>query len=455
MSVDHIDGFWFQQLEPVLSGSAQFQGLNEIEGTLRAPLAKREVAWEAFQSGVVNPDLTPEVDLTKLGNSRDELASIRETMGEFADTTLQDAYFPRIDEMEANADMIEGAATGNLELFMEGNLARFGEPDPNTFHNSMAVARKVAEDVADSSTNTWARQEARSLLADTSQFDEMQEPQTPEQFEKVKALFAPVIDEISSVIGEMPANLTGAQAIPLMQRVVDHFGFGYNVVPQKPGLSTMAVDHASQEIRIPEQKVYEDPLYYLGLNIHEVWIHVNEAIQGAEQPLLLVKRGLDRFLFAGEGKGLVAEEVVYPRYQDFLLTPRSLEIVRRQLAIGTGRGLLHGDHANFKEVYDTVNRLDRLLAFRAGHTDQVAASTVAGRNSWELLSMRTQKGVTGVGAASVQDKVYGEGSGPQMRFLAEHPEAFPYLNLGKYNLLDPKHIAILKKIGTLPASLML
>ncbi len=441
---DVIDKRWFDKIEVFMPET------NEIEGKLRAPLEQRAAQRELFEQGQTdNPDLRPQLDVARLGNLRQGLEALKDEIGEQADTLVAQAYLPRIDELVSNVDTLEGATTGNPDLFERGNIGRFGEPDTMVFLENVTFARGLALEAHTGAG--FVKEQAKTLLEQLPEADTPTAAPAADEFEKVQRLYKPVFDEIESVLGPIGKDVTGEQAVGMLQTIVDHFGFGYQVVAQKPGLHTMAVSHSEKQVLIPLTETYSKERF-MGLAVHEIWIHVNEAIQGKTQPLLLLQRGLSRALFSGEGKGLVAEQVAYRSMDDFLQTPRSLEIVRRHLSIGLARGL-SGQKQNFREVYSAINALDIILARRRGARSLSDAQMIANEQTWELLSMRTLKGLTGKGMASVQDKVYAEGCGPQRQLQAQRPEVFPYLNLGKYNLLDKGHVAVLCAIGTLPTTI--
>ncbi len=463
MSTEVLDAVWFERIEPFMNGGSLPDGrsvapVNEIEGSLRASPEKRAAQMAMFVAGETDaPDLRPDLDVLVLAETDKGLRQLEDEVSEHADEIVRRAYLPRIRELQANTAMLLGAASGNTELFEIGNLERFGEPDRDVFDANIAFARDYATRVAETASKGSVAQElAMQFVRSLPGTESSAEPQSQEQFQRVKELLQPTVEEILDAAGPWSTPLTGKEAAPMFQRIIDQFGFGYTVVPQKPGLNGMAVLHAAKEVRIPMGKRYDDPHYLTGLALHEIWVHVNEAIQGAEQSLQLCSRGLSRFLFAGEGKGLMAEQTIYPTYEAFMQTPRALEIARRHLAIGAARGLLTGERLGFRQVYEFVNQFDRVIAAQQAGND--AAQEVVDEHAHimttELLTTRTQKGITGLGMASLQDKVYAEGSGPQMRLLAENPQVFPYLNLGKYNLADPNHRAVLEDASIVPRGMV-
>jgi hypothetical protein len=249
---------------------------------------------------------------------------------------------------------------------------------------------------------------------------------------------------------DLPQEISSAEAIPIIQKILNNLCFnGYKAVARDPGITTMATDNAKEIVKVPAGQIYERKRFK-GLIAHEVGIHVEEAVNGKKQELILLADGLQGYISAGEGKGVLVEQLVFKKLADFLSTERFVDIARRYLAIGLSRGIDGNGVRDFKDVFEIINSLDRVweLAHDPDHPVKAVAQSIS--RSWELLSQRTNKGPAGKGSAHFKDKVYLEGNIRQWNLLLNHPNTYHYLNLGKYDLTQPEHVDILRQLGLLP-----
>ena len=442
-----IDARWIEEYRNLASYP------NLIDSKLRAedPDSRREEFVES--NFTANPDLTPLVDLDKVKQNETSLLAFRDRIiDEEEEPVVVSAYIPRIDELLVNLKILRAAGTGDQDNYIEANIEAFGEPNRLVFQNGVRTMRDTALEAFDD-PRQHIRERARVVLGILPDDPMGGELIYPDQFLAVKELYGDVVKQIYVAAGELPELLKGEMARNNLQAIVDHWGFDYTVVPQKSGLSTMSVDHGKKLIKLPQSEEYTKERF-IGLAIHEIYTHVGERINGELQPLRILYSGLDRYLKAGEGKGVVAEQIVYGSLGEFLKTTRATDISRRHLAIGFARGLDDSEEKDFVGVFQRINAIDNLLAAIQDPANPEVAAERALYKTWELLAMRTQKGVVGRGMASFKDKIYAEGSPEQLQFMAKHPEVFPYMNLGKYDLTNPRHVSILRTAGILPAHIL-
>ena len=114
------------------------------------------------------------------------------------------------------------------------------------------------------------------------------------------------------------------------------------------------------------------------------------------------------------------------------------------------RGADGNGERDFKGVFEIINAIDRVWELANDPNHPTKAVVRAINRSWELLSQRTNKGPAGKGSAHFKDKVYLEGNINQWNLLLDHPNAYKYLNLGKYDLTKFEHVNILRELGLLP-----
>jgi uncharacterized protein DUF1704 len=410
---------------------------------------KTKFIGEGFQS---NPNLTPVIDTTKLAASMWSHRALQSSIEEddSLPSVVGDAYVPVFERDIQTVRMLMAATLGDVETYVRTNQEIYGKPDLSLFSFCLDFYSDQIARYAESDSplvREAARQAADQLPTMSSVHDQVL-PST-KQFNEVRTHFSDFYSEIFEGI-DLPDEVTSKEAVPIIKQVLKNLGFdGYVIVDQNEGISTMATDNKIRKIKVPQNQSYtrED---FIGTVAHEVRVHVEEAVNGRQQKLGLLALGLDGYISASEGKGILAEQLVYKRMTDFLDTPKFTDIVRRYLAIGLAQGLDGNGERDFKEVFAIVHALDRMTELAANSTKPVQAISKAIDRSWELLTKRTNKGPVGKGSAHFKDKVYLEGNIRQWGLLLNHPTVYPYLNLGKYDLTRPDHVTILRQVGTLP-----
>jgi len=404
------------------------------------------------ESFSVNPNLTPVIDLTELSAKKWGYIALRDYVkeAEKLPDIVRNAYLPVIEQDIQTSTMLEAATTGNVENFIKINQEIYGEPDPLVLSVCLNYFSDQIEGYAESSNPLLkeACRQAKDLLPSAPQKVKDFWP-TKKQFETIKNMFSQFYTEMYEGIN-LPPEISSEEAIPIIQKILVNLDFdGYEVVPRAPGISTMATDNEKKLIKVPVDQIYERTRFK-GLIAHEVGIHVEESITGGQQKLVLLKDGLQGYILAGEGKGLLVEQLVYNKLSDFLDTERFVDIARRYLAIGLSRGVDGNGERDFKDVFAIINAIDRVWELAHDPDHPVKAVVQSINRSWELLSQRTNKGPVGKGSADFKDSVYLPGNIRQWGLLLDHPNTYKYLNLGKYDLTQPEHVHILKQLGLLP-----
>lgn len=401
-----------------------------------------------------NPNLKPQLD-SALNRARawgytalkDQIASGN------ADQVIKDAYIPAIESKLSGLAMLDAAANNDPDAFAEANIEAYGQPDKFIFDTLCAFARQLAEQnlhEPKSLYTTEAAKQVLDLLPDTFADTAKLWP-TPAQFRKAKKLFANFFDEMYQGV-ELPERASGQEVVNIIEQVLQNLNFDYSVQEQERGVNTMSASSVLQAVKVPLGEVYTDKRLK-GLIAHEVRIHVEESKNGEKQPLMLLAKGLRGSAKAGEGKGVLVEQVAYDNAEEFLQTQRFFDIARRHISIGLALGLDGNGQRDFKEVFQIINALDRLWELSQDPDNPKRALTKALDRSWELLTKRTLKGMVGKGVAYYKDKIYAEGNREQLLMIIKNPEALPYLNKGHYDLTNAQHVSVLKKIGTLPTGL--
>ena len=403
-----------------------------------------------------NPDLAPEIDVKETRARAWGYTALKNHIGESnADQVVKDAYIPVIDGKLNGMAMLAAAFNRDLDSFINTNVESYGEPNKQVFDSLCLYLSGMASNLLHEQPNTFVAEAAKQvldLLPDTwATADKIWPNET--EFRKLKKIYRDFFDVMYEGI-ELPDEVTGQKAVPIIQKVLANLGYDYEVVAQDKGVSTMSVNQVTKQVKIPANEIYE-AARLKGLLGHEIRVHVEETQYGERQPLMLLGRGLRNTTKAGEGKGVNVEMVAYDYSTEFLQTRRFFDIARRHVSIGLARGLDGNSARDFKDVYQIINALDRLweLTHNTNPENPNVAIMKALDRTWELLTNRTLKGVVGKGAAYYKDKEYAEGRIIQGKLLARNPNLYPYLNLGHYDLANPEQVSILKRVGTLPVDL--
>lgn len=444
---EHLDTRLFNTYESLASGLTILADLRNV------PKLDDKKDEFIYQDGQVNPDLTPDLSISEVRSRRLGFVALKDSLARSSniDPVIAEAYLPLVDDGISSCDLLSAAHMGDVDKYRQHNEELYGELNPEIFSFSLDFLRLLIESNRNS-RNIFVRDAARQ--ADAVLPNATCDVQTlwpnQRQFKSVKNLFSGFYDEMFDGI-KIPETVTSNDAIELIQRVMDNIGLeGYKVVMRKnKNINTLATVVGNKEVRVPQDQEYERKRF-IGITSHEVGIHARESQNGREQNLLLLSKGLSKFIFAGEGKGVLVEQLAYSKMAEFMETRRFVDLLRRYLAIGLSVGLDGNGERTFKEVFEIVNAVDRLWELVQDQKHPVEAGARAIDRTWELLAERTNKGPVGKGSAHLKDKVYLEGNLRQWGLLLDQPEMFSYLNLGKYDLTQQSHVKILRGIGILP-----
>lgn len=443
-----IDAVWYkeyQALRPEKSVDVVLRSVANIA------VQRAHFVNENFE---VNPDLTPTVDIAAVDNREEATLRFQDRLGSSeAEQVVKDAYMPLIDGKLNGFRLQRAVVDKDVDSFIEAITETYGTPNPLIFRLLLQHCRELAKRQSLDPVNANVRAEARRVLDLLPELPipSLQVWPTDRLFQDVQQMHAEIFETMYEGI-ELPPEISGSEAVRHIRTIVKNLGYDFGVVPQDEGMGTIAVNNKHKVIKVPRDEVYTRQRLR-GLLVHEIGIHVAEHENGKNQPLKILSLGLRGSIRAGEGKGVMAEQVAYDSLKDFMATRRFFDIARRHISIGLARGL-DGQERDFKEVFRAIHALDRMWEFAEAPNDPLAASERAIEKSWELLTKRTLKGMTARGFAYFKDKIYAEGNVAMWHLLGRHPEVFPHLNLGKYDLTNASHVKILKTIGAVPKELL-
>lgn len=438
---------------------AAYNLLPQLDGDLHEILQPSKEVVEAaherfYASGMTeNPDLRPvAIDNEALGRRETALLDLKKQLGDHEANDIQKAYRWKVNEELAKLRMVQATMSGKRRLFESYNKFIYGE-----------VNKEVYGDTLD-----WFRNEALQHLGS-------QEASVSEAAENVLALLPDAkgdwkrlcpSDEVFAEVRRQQFRSDGYYALltagvtlpaegpvapetgdPILRQALDNIGGKYGLVDASR--STWSVGHQRHEYARPAE--YNMPLKrFVGLALGHEPSHILERENGLRQPLRLTADGLDRYEQGNEGRALVREQVVYDKPEDFMKLLRWRDVMRRHLAISLATGP-DGTSRTFAEVYKIVNAVDVLFARAAKPKDIEVADALAHKRTWNLLALRTHRGTDGQGGAFWKDKVYLEGNVASWRAAADNPEIIDLGDNGKFDINNPRHIALLQALSVLPS----
>lgn len=428
---------------------ALVRGLPTTYELLDLPREKSDALKQEFfdSSRRLNPDLRaahnvqdPLTDYEgRLLNLKSDVLSLQ------ADPLIKQAYRWAINEAVANARMVHYSAVGDMRRLKAYNEFIYGQPDQTIF----------------AATVDWFRSYAQSYLADDEPAVKLAAKvvlaQLPDQGGDKAILLPPA--ELFQKIKEQQFKEDGYFALamagvtlpydkvtpevgnPVIDTVLLNLGGLYKRAPG--ATTTWSADRYRCQLKHSER--YNMPVNrFLGLAIGHEARHVIEAVNGMRQPLRLLGIGLDRNEKGSEGRAVIGEQVPYETIEEFATTLRWQDIMRRHLAISLAHGLA-GQEMDFKSTFRVINGIDRLWERTKMPEDMDAADTKADKRSWDLL-VRIMRG----GRVYLKDKVYLEGNVACWKVAQEQPELIDYGDLGKFDITNPRHLALLQGLGILP-----
>lgn len=436
-------------------GSAHF-GITETYTSLYLPDEREEAALTDLAAGI-SPDMSARhLDYQALQEQGDALKNWKKELLQISDIDpdLRQAYRWRINEDIANIHMLEASAAGDTRNFRRWNEFIYGEPDETVYkaaldwvaHDAETLVEHEASSVREAASEVLRRigdnRGSRELLMpDEGVFELVQEDHMRE-----KGFYALLLAGVElPEKGKVPNEIGD----PVLRHVVaNNLESDYSV--EDGSGATWSVSHSAQSIKRPGK--YNMPVRrFTGLALgHEVGSHLLERINGSRGPVALMQRGLDRYDQGNEGRAVVREQVVYDTFDAFGKIMRWQDILARHIAISYAWGAGGKEPKPAAEVYDFMYAINKMYQAKRTPDDPELIDQKTARKTGKLCT-RVLKGTDGTGGAYLKDKIYLEGHVAVWRAAAEHGAGvISHGDLGKFDITNPRHIALLQKQGLLP-----
>ena len=432
------------------------QSIPPIYDQLLPPQEVIETAKETFfASGrTENPDLRPlGVDLEDLTRQEIDWVDFKYRLAEteMAEPVKQ-AYLWRTNEEIAKCRMVHYSVMGDMRRFRRYNEFIYNRPDPEIYKATTDWFRHQASELTDHEVPE-VREAAEQVLGlvpdlDGNRTDLMPSPEVfeliKEQHFKEGGYFALVLAGVNLPEGTKVPLEVGD---PALIRVLNNIQSGYSLADARG--SAWSADHINRVLSRPA--TYNMPYTrFLGLPVgHEVR-HIVERQNGLRQPIRLLGGGLDRYESGNEGRAVIGEQVPYKSFEQFAKQLRWQDIMRRHFAISLAAGAV-GEPRSFSETFRIVNAVDRLWQRSKKPEDIGIADERADKRTWDLMATKVFKGTDGSGgAAYLKDKLYLEGNVRCWKVAETNPELIGLGDRGKFDITEPRHIAINQALGVLP-----
>lgn len=415
---------------------------------------------EQLKQDFFNSGRTIEPNLSATHLDEDELALMefrwdsfkRELLESGVETHIAQAYRWAINEAIAGIRIAHYSAIGDMDRVRAYNKFIYGTPNPEIFDATTDLFRTDAEQYLNNEYDAVA-QAAQAVINTVPNMGGDRQRLSPDDeiFALVKEMhfreggyFALMLAGIDLPKGEKVPMEVGD---PALRRVLRNIESDFDI--QDSSGTVWSADSFRRALLRPANynMVYNR---FMGLAIgHEVR-HILEGVNGERQSLQLFAQGLDRYEKGNEGRAVLGEQVVYDSFKKFSSLLRWQDIMRRHFAISLAEGLA-GEEMSFSRVFEVVNNIDRLWERSKKPEDIVAADAKADKRTWDLMT-RIMRGMDGQGGAYLKDITYLEGNLAVWAVAEQHPELIEAGDLGKFDISNPRHIAIAQHFKVIPVT---
>ncbi|HSX27860.1 MAG TPA: hypothetical protein VLF60_00220 [Candidatus Saccharimonadales bacterium] len=443
-----VDQTWYDLARPAA-------GLDNGYKLLTPPKEESDEAFDQFEAGEIDrPNLRP----TSLPDTLpDQVASLQQAkeaiiQGE-SDEVLAWAWRWRINELLGNAAIANAALVGDAVRFERYNYFVYGDVDPAIAALDVAFISDFAEKFLDDhEPKVRAVAEHLGSRLDQLQTSHVAAELTPDAdtFQTVQAHQAPYFEQLFAGV-DLPSEgkVAGDFVWQALRQVLQNINAPHRLVPSDT--AAMGVVNARAEFEVPAKPTYSVERFK-GLTGHEAK-HMLEYINAQSSRYGLFVLGLDRYEPGTEGKGVAIERLPYDQPEAFTQLRRQMDILKRHFVVSLATGA-YGSKASFDDIYHTIHHIEILQQRSADTTrskDFSILETQARKRTRALLR-RLLKGtdadMASQGATCYRkDMVYAEGEIAWWAAVRRDPRLLDHMDETKYNIANPRHLAILSALG--------
>jgi hypothetical protein len=446
---DPLDAEWYRRLLMATENVVEVFIMLEPD-----PRQLEEERAKFFASGcTANPELRPwYLEKAAIGYALDNLHELlAAVIEEESNEHIREAYAGHIQERITKLEMIRASISGDHGVFVAKNQELYGQPDRDIFAAICAWVRQEAENTAAEADSALAiaRDDVLRLVPALTGEPAMLVPRD-DMFKKVREMhFAPggYFDQLLAPIG-MPEKpyIEQLYGDEITKQAISNIGSDYRIGTATDGLWSVLT--SSRQVMRP-QGYRVDRDYFIGVIAHEVGSHLLEEANGENQSLQLLRVGLHGYEKGNEGRAYLREQIIYPEASVFVRQASWEYILMLYLSVCLAAGVDDKPYS-FIKLYDCLFALHRFWRERRYPLD-TNNEAEAREEAW-LLAVRIMKGTDGTGGCYMKDTVYLQGNIACWQ-LADTggPETIFQGDIGKFNIADESHFAILRGLGILPA----
>ena len=369
-------------------------------------------------------------------DDKDRLLPIAEKSEE---ELVKQVYHWRINELIADVRMLLAAAEGDMHRFNRYNKFVYGGPKPEILNyiieytkGMIKTAKESGGDLAESAS------ELENLLPKVVEIGDKKvvEPNqelVSEASEITKNQVADMIDF------EIPETLNAEQIADGFRQALDKLkAEGWVVRIEADNIrKTISVSQENKEVVVPSGRTMIRDRFY-EIAAHEIGTHVQRRENGVRSKLKLLGIGIDRYEPGEEGVALMREQSLGRDVGAFAGHTYTLGI---SAALGVG-----SEAKDFRQVYELIQKYNCFIRLKGGATKEDAEKK-SSDFAWNS-AIRLFKGTTGkAGSCYTKDLVYLEGNIGAWDVLDKKFGEIHRFCVGKYNPGDPRHVAVLDRLG--------
>lgn len=423
--IEALDSRWYKRFSHCF-----FEDYEKLEGReVEREFQKRE--FLNSESG--NPTLDyPELETFDIDRRLEELLSLKEDVIELEkNEVVKKIYRTKINESVATLRMLQATKDKDDKKFSRYADFIYGKPDED---NSSYILDSVERDISKhyDSENILLKEAAERLRL----FLENVNTEVKEG-----GVTRDVLPSGQEIEGELK---DAKEAVTVLKEALSELGIDdwTVVVDSEKGISNFSVSQEDKIIHVPSDEQLQrraiSKKKMAGLVAHEVGTHILRRHNGERSKLKLLGLGLDRYIKGEEGVSTYAEQQVTGATE--------FAGVARYFSIVVAKGV-DGQSRDFRKTFEIMKDYRLLTQDSKNSADKAAESAYND-------CVKTFRGTTGQtpGAIYPKDMAY-FGNRDIWALVSKNSDAVLNFSIGKYDPVNPEHVAMLTQLGILDEDL--
>lgn len=421
-----------------------FQAYEYLDGEKQVRQEQKDafIAWEIESPTLDYPKITEEV----IAKKEQWLVNLKkQILEEETNEVVKQIYRWKINEKLAEARMLRAVIQNNMPDFKKYTEFIYGKPSEEVFwYTLQSLHQKLQQDANHENTelSTVVKKLLNMLppMRATVDIKQLTLP-TPDTVAKVH-------DKVLSSIAHILRN--NSQEPKVTYQDIDikqafetalyqlQINWRTVIVDSESSKSWISVNHESMAVVIPEGRTMKG----IDLNkliAHEIGTHVARREKWERSKLQLLWLWLDRYEQWEEWLATMREQLLDTEIKDFSWFDGHFAI---WLAYG-----IWTTKKSFREVYDILHTYftyELIKTWKSKESAEKAAQTKA----WNR-TVRTFRGTDckTPWVCFTKDMIYREGNVWTWFIANKNPELFNKVQVGKYDIANPRHIWVLDQLG--------